>query len=84
MVVMDALLTTVFPGTESARFIADASQRAKKGGVDQKAHQNAMDYDVARAKIHKSQSAAFRHALVQKLDKERVVALDIENRQDSD
>jgi hypothetical protein len=51
LVVMDAVLTTVFPDTKLMRINPDASARTNRGGVDQVTHQNAMDYDKARAKI---------------------------------
>ena len=85
LVVMDALFTTVFPGTKSRRFNPNAAWGAmKKGGVDKVAHQNAMAYDVVRAKIHKTHSAVFRGVFVNHLNQERKAALQAECEQESD
>ena len=85
LVVMDALLTTVFPGTKSKRFNPDAALGAtKKGGVDKVAHQNAMDYDVVRALIRKTHSTVFRDVFVNHLNQERKAALQAECEQESD
>jgi hypothetical protein len=84
-VVMDALLTTVFPGTKSRRFNPDAAKKVtKKGGVDHVAHTNAMEYDLVRAKLHKTHSAVFRDVFVNHLNQERKVALRADGTDDSD
>ena len=85
LAVIDALLTTVFPGTKSMRFNPDAALGAtKKGGVDKVAHQNAMAYDVVRAKIHKTHSAVFRGVFVNHLNQERKEALQADCAEESD
>ena len=73
LVVMDALLTTVFPGTKSRRFNPDKTP-TQKGGVDHKAAENAMAYDVVRAKLHKAHKAVFRGVFVNHLNQERKVS----------
>jgi hypothetical protein len=73
LVVMDALLTTVFPGTKSRRFNPD-KMPTQKGGVDHKAADNAMAYDVVRAKLHKAHKAVFRGVFVNHLNQERQVS----------
>ena len=85
LAVIDALLTTVFPGTKSMRFNPDAAKSAtKKGGVNKVAHTNAMAYDVVRAKIHKTHNAVFRDVFVNHLNQERKVALQAECEKDDD
>ena len=74
LVVMDALLTTVFPGTKSKRFNPDKLP-TQKGGVDHKAADNAMAYDVVRAKFHKAHKAVFRDVFVNHLNQERQVSI---------
>jgi hypothetical protein len=73
LVVMDALLTTVFPGTKSKRF-NPGKPLTQKGGVDHKAADNAMAYDVVRAKFHKAHKAVFRDVFVNHLNQERQVS----------
>ena len=83
--VMDALFTTVFPGTKSRRFNPNAAWGAmKKGGVDKVAHQNAMDYDMVRAKLHKTHSVVFRDVFVNHLNQERKEALQADCAEESD
>ena len=74
LVVMDALLTTVFPGTKSKRFNPDKLPK-QKGGVDHKAAENAMAYDVVRAKFHKAHKAVFRDVFVNHLNQERQMSI---------
>ena len=74
LVVMDALLTTVFPGTKSKRFNPDKLP-TQKGGVDHKAADNAMAYDVVRAKFHKAHKAVFRDVFVNHLNQERQMSI---------
>jgi len=71
---MDALLTTVFPGTKSKRFNPDKLP-TQKGGVDHKAADNAMAYDVVRAKFHKAHKAVFRDVFVNHLNQERQMSI---------
>ena len=83
--VMDALLTTVFPGTKSRRFNPDADKKpTKKGGVDQVAHKNAMAYDYVRAKLHKTHTTVFRDVFVNHLNQERKVVLQADGTEHSD
>jgi hypothetical protein len=79
LVVMDALLTTVFPGTKSRRFNPD-KMPTQKGGVDHKAADNAMAYDVVRAKLHKAHKAVFRGVFVNHLNQERQVSSQTDER----
>jgi hypothetical protein len=74
LVVMDALLTTVFPGTKSKRF-NPGKPLTQKGGVDHKAAENAIAYDVVRAKFHKAHKAVFRDVFVNHLHQERKVSI---------
>ena len=74
LVVMDALLTTVFPGTKSRRFNPD-KMPTQKGGVDHKAAENAIAYDVVRAKFHKAHKAVFRDVFVNHLNQERQMSI---------
>ena len=73
LAVIDALLTTVFPGTKSRRFNPDKTA-TQKGGVNQKAAVNAMAYDVVQAKLHKAHKAVFRGVFVNHLNQERQVS----------
>ena len=74
LVVMDALLTTVFPGTKSKRF-NPGKPLTQKGGVDHKAAENAIAYDVVRAKLHKAHKAVFRDVFVNHLNQERQMSI---------
>ena len=56
----------------------------KKGGVDRVVHSKAMDYNVVRAKIHKTHITVFRCDLLKHLNQEREVALQAELEQEVD